>query len=99
MKLKFDLQLTQGQTRPPDEDIVVDRYQSVVANPPNRPLSCFFAIERRRCVRRNLVWQFLVGSVLQRVLLSTSSLSLLKLPFSTQMGPGTFLGVPMWAQR
>ena len=41
MKVKFHLQMTCGHTRPRDEDAIVERYQSVVANPSNRILSCF----------------------------------------------------------
>ena len=42
MKLKFDLQTVKGQTKPRDEDAVVQRRQSLMTNPPNRPLSFFF---------------------------------------------------------
>ena len=42
MKPKFDLQMTRGQTRLRDEDTVVERYQSLVGNPPNRLLSCLW---------------------------------------------------------
>ena len=45
MKLKFDLQMTRGQTRPRHEDGVVERYQSVVANPANWR-QAVFAMER-----------------------------------------------------
>ena len=41
MKLKFDLQMTRLETRPRDEDTVVELYRSLVANLPNGPLSCF----------------------------------------------------------
>ena len=41
MKLKFDLRMVKGQTRPRDEDRVVQRQQRLLANPPNRPLGCF----------------------------------------------------------
>ena len=47
MNLKYDLQMTRGQTRSWDEDIAVERCQSLVATPPNGQLSFFcFAMER-----------------------------------------------------
>ena len=44
MKLKFGLQMTRWHTRPRDEDTVVVRSQSLVANLPSRPLSCLLLL-------------------------------------------------------
>ena len=35
MKLKVNVQMTRGHTRPRDEDTVLERYQILVASPPN----------------------------------------------------------------
>ena len=98
MKLKFNLHMTRWQTRPHDEDIVVERYESLVANPPNRLLSCFFSREME-------VWP--VGASMATLRreraaarsLSTGVISFLKLLVSTQMGSGMSLGMHMWAQH
>ena len=68
MKMKFDLHMTKGQTSPRDEDTVVQRQQSLMANTPNRPLSCFFILAGRRCVPHGPLVDISVQNALQRVL-------------------------------
>ena len=49
MKLKVDVQMVKGRTRPRDEDTAVQRQQSLAVNPLNRPLS-YFLIWQDECL-------------------------------------------------